>query len=454
MRNATGLWWEITINCWRTGEADGALLRSGGNPQAVIAELWSWSRNTRELFDRWRDARALHGHNLRRLDLSGPTSDVMRLQWIFDEPLPLLNHLKIHFYPEPQPPGLEDPNIPVTLRLPTDMPLRSLDLRNTKLPWPSNLFSGLSELRLDFGGCNTVDISEDALLVVLGASPLLERLSLSKVGPRTGGGGDIGYFTPGRPVQLQRLISLELDNSPGAVSWIMAHIDIPAITSLEISSFASDSMDFERSLDLLIPDHRLQKRLFTNPPLFEIKTIDDGPPCLMVLTVGSFKMYFEFDNDNAMDRRDKVVARIGPLVPRSLETLRVDFAWLGDTTRLEWGGFLTSHSKLQSIECLCSSSSPEAESLWDALSPSWDDSVTLCPKLESISLIDDPPPNLFHCLLDRQELGFELEHLKMKTENTFDQPKLVEKFGPLVGTLEVDRPKGVSFHGVSPFSAD
>ena len=76
MRNATGLWWEITINCWRTGEADGTLLRSGGNPQAVIAELWSWSRNTRELFDRWRDARALHGHNLRRLDLSGPTSDV------------------------------------------------------------------------------------------------------------------------------------------------------------------------------------------------------------------------------------------------------------------------------------------------------------------------------------------------------------------------------------------
>lgn len=62
--------------------------------------------------------------------------------------------------------------LPVTLQLPTDMPLRVLDLRNTTLRWSSSPFAGLKELHLDFTSCDpTVEISEDALFEILGVSP-------------------------------------------------------------------------------------------------------------------------------------------------------------------------------------------------------------------------------------------------------------------------------------------
>lgn len=435
MRTATGLWWKI--NCRWAREADLAFSRSRGSPRVIIAELSPWNRDAREVLDRWRDKRALHGHRLRRLELFGYPSDIARFQWIFEEPLPRLNHLKIHFSPRPLLSSSESLQIPITLPLPADMPLLTLDLRNTKLPWSSNLFCGLTELRLDFRDCDHVEISEEELLKILGASPQLTSLSLMQVGPRATVGPDTRRPSPEKILRFPRLASVELDNSPAIVGYIMANIEIPAINSLQIRSPIS-SWDLARSLDLLVPNHRLQKRLFSHPPIFEIETTDDGLSDLMILNIGSFKICFDFDFDDVVAMRDAIMARIQPLVPRSVTTLKIDFSE-SELEGLEWKEFLSSHPELRLIECSKSSSDPEAESLWDALLPSAAAKpVIVCPKLETISIAGYPSTRLLNCLLNRKDAGFELKYLKV--EKSLNRQKLTEDYGHLVGSLEVDKP--------------
>ena len=251
---------------------------------------------------------------------------------------------------------------------------------------------------------------EDELLGILDASPHLERLSLE--GIRVGDSEAVGH--------------------------ILAHMDTPAITSLKVFTQTSGE-DAARALSLFFPDDRLPKRLFSDPPIFKIKTRDPNT-ARIEFTIGSFEIQFK-SNEYSRVYQDAVVACI-PLVPSSVTTLQVDFRELDQQV---WRGFFRSHPGVRSIEChKRSNAGPECKSLWDALSLAQEgDAVILRQNLESIrfnlrSWKADLTP-LLTCLRDRNSVGFELRHLNIDG-GWGEAHKMVEDFRPLVEVLEVKLP--------------
>jgi len=433
MCTTTELWWKL--DCGRVNAAEVAFLRSNGSPQMIVADLAPcWNPSGRAALSRWRDRRVFHSDRLRKLDLSGHTYDIARFFWIFKRPLPRLNYLKIHFSPQLPYLGMDNSGLPVAWQLPVDVPLRVLDLRNTTLPWASNLFPELNELRLDFRDCHAaVEILEDELLGILGTSSRLEYLSLMRIGLRTSVGDTTPQFSHKGVVQLPRLAFLELDDSPEVVGYILIHLDLPAIASLWICSPVS-SRNIAQSLDLLTPDDHLRKRLFSNPPIFGIGTSNEELADPIVINIGSFGMQLDIDAD-AVNICRPIMTRIRPLVPPSITVLRVRISGWG-LDEAEWKEFFSSHQGFRSIECF-DPSEPSTGTLWAALSPPWADAVTLCPRLTSISLPYSPrSPHLRNCLLSRRNAGFRLKYLKVKI--SWDVPRLAEEFSLLVEALQVD----------------
>ena len=179
----------------------------------------------------------LPGRSLHTVDLSGTPSDITHWSWIFEQPLPCLRRLKIHFLAEWEDGPLSNP---VVLELPTDLRLRVLDLYNAMLPWSSDLFTGLKELHLDFSNSDPfVEISEDELLGIFDASPQLERLSLASLTLRIPTLDDQRQYPPTRIVQLSSLTFLKLANAPRFIGYILDCMDTPAIASFEIHSLFS-----------------------------------------------------------------------------------------------------------------------------------------------------------------------------------------------------------------------
>ena len=442
MSTATGLWWKVDSTQLKAARA--VLNRSKGNPQVVIAELNSEPAGQKKVLEYWREQRVFHGHRLHTLKLCGIPSDMSHFSWIFKRPLPRLHHLTIYFSGpsddeggEFSLPASEIALLPVTLQLPMDMPLRVLRLRNATLPWSSNLFTGLRELYLDVEDCPVpMEISEDELLRILDASLRLERLSLVQVVPRTPVGKR--QLTRGRTVRLPNLASLWLGNSPEVVGYILAHIDTPAITSLQIRSRVSPR-DVLQSLDLVVPDDSVQKRLVSNPPLFKIRTTEDLALGSMFVDIGSFKMWFDFDLNDAEIISDTIITHLQPLVPPSTTALKINHSGLG-LGELGWREFVISHPELRSIDCSDFSDKSMSGSLWDALSHSGTDAVPPCPKLESVSLFGHPASTrLLNCLLSRRTAGFVLKYLE--ATNVVDG--LVEEFSRSVEALEVDKPEDI-----------
>ena len=437
MRTATELWWKV--DCARSMVAHMAFMRSGGNPQVIIVNLHPWddrqNKKARMTLDYWRDDLVFHGHRLHTLELCGNSSDVARFSWLFERPLPRLHRLKIRFYG----PLADDENesqlpipAPVALQLPMDLPLRTLDLDNVRLPWSSNAFAGLRELRVDFRECETVvEISADELLGVFDASPQLERLSLVHVRTRIQIGGGESQYAPTRIAQLPNLAFLELDDSPESIGYTLIHMNIPATDSLKIRSYILP-FEVQRSLRILLND-QLPSRLFPNPPVFGIGVIDEGRSLISIhVAIGGLKIRFDFDTEETV--YDAIVAHVLPLVPQSVAILNLTGL---DLDEQEWREFLRSHPEVHSIECLSDDDDgePTFESLWDALSPTGADAVPLCPKLESISLFEDPrfAPPLLDCLLNRKNAGFALRHLKL---GSLDD-RFAEEFRLSVEELEV-----------------
>ena len=454
MGTATELWWKVDC-AWAWG-AYVIFQRSEWSPEVMIAELNPWDPDAEEVLDYWRDKQALRGHRLHTLELCGIPSDIAHFSWIFERPLPRLRRLRIDFSGpldnegnERPMSGLENSRLPVTLQLPTDMPLQVLYLRNTMLPWSSSLFTGLRELDVDFTGCNvTVDISEDELFRILGASPQLERLSLMKVGPRIPDENNRRRFTHQRIVQLPSLASLRLGTTPEVVGFILAHVDTPAVVSLWIHSDIS-SRDVGRSLDLLIPNNHLYKRLFSDPPLFEIQATDSLVSSVMAVYIGGFGMQIAFDFGDGGIVRNPIMTRIMPLVPPSVTVLKINCSGLG-LDELEWREFFSSHPEVRSIECPESSWKPVPKSLWDALSPSGPEAAPPCPMLESISLFCNPSPtHLLNCLISRKCAGFGLKYLEV----TRVVDELAEKLRPLVEKLRASKPD-IKSEEVRPVSMD
>jgi len=442
MSTATELWWRV--DSARLKAACVTLERSKGNPQMVIADLNSEPANQKEVLEYWREQWACHGRRLHTLQLYGAPSDVVHFSWIFEQSLPRLRDLTITFSGPPDDEGGEFPLpdsevalLPVTLQLPMDMPLRVLCLHNATLPWSSNHFTGLCELYLNVKDCPVpVEITGDELLRILEASSQLEKLSLVHIGPRTPVGTNERQLTHERTVPLPSLAYLFLGNSSEVVGYILAHIDIPAITSLQIRSHIPPQ-DVVRSLHLMLPDDPVQKRLVSNPPVFEIRTTEDRALGSMFVNIGSFKMWFDFDLDDAGIISNTIVTHLQPLVPPSTTALKIGYSGLG-LDELRWREFVISHPEVRSIECSNSSGESMSGSLWEALSPTGTDLAPPCPKLEAISLFGDPASTpLLNCLLNRKNAGFELKYLQAMDV----VGGLIEEFNHLVETLKVDKRK-------------
>ena len=391
-----------------------ALERSTGNIQEITANLQAWGGRkdewTQNVLDFCRDNLVLHGYMLHTVNLCGLPSDMAHWSWIFERPLPRLHNLKIHFYPLDDRKG-DSLSTPVVLQLPTDLPLRVLDIRNATLPWSSNLFTGLTELHLAFGDCGTfVEISEGELLGIL-ASPQLERLSLEDLMPKIPVIDGRQEYTPTRIARLPSLTFLKLDNLPDLVGYILSHMDIPAIVSFEVRTLLS-AWEAEQCLEWFFPDDRLSSRLFPDPPVFEVwPDSGDGMWDSLKVKIGGAKIQFDFDMDEAENYSNAIMSCIHPLVPPSVTTLRLDHSGLDEE---EWVEFFGSHPKVRSIECTKSAWGPVSESLWDALSPDGAHGIPLCPLLESISVFNDPAYTpLLNCPRNRKNAGYELRYLKL-----------------------------------------
>jgi len=279
-------------------------------------------------------------------------------------------------------------------------------------------------------------MTEDELLRILHASPQLERLSLVQIRQTIPANGY--QLPPKHVVRLPVLTFLKLDNDPKVVGYTLAHLDIPALASLDIHSRVSD-WDIVRSLDHFFPDDRLPGRLFSDPPVFEL-----GRPCLyeenpsLKFSIGSLKVQFDFNAYDA-EASHNVTASCILLVPPSVTTIKLELAKLNVQ---EWKEFFRSHPEVRSIEYTELRGEPMSKSLWDALSPAEDDDqVVLCPRLESIvcnvNTGTERVKPLLISLSYRGSAGFKLRHLKMRGRWIY---KIVGIIRPLVEVLEVDFP--------------
>ena len=441
MRKSTEIWWEVNYDCM-TGSLRAAhisFMRSKGKPRVLIADLDPWdfllSTDVESFHDYWRVNRVFQGSELHTLEFSGNSATFDHFSWVLKGPLPRLKRLKIHILP-----ALDDADspiplpIPFALQLPPDIPLRVLDLHNVTRPWSLDYFTGLRELHLQFKHCNEgVTMSEKELLGILDASPRLERLSLVRI--KVGN----NQSRPKRIVRLPNLISLWLANCPEVVGYILAHMDIPAIMSLDIFAQISGG-DVAQALGLLFPDNRLPKRLFSNPPIFKIGMRNIGAR-RMELTIGSFNVRFESDRFSSLGQN--VVVACIPLVPPSVTTFQADFSELDQEV---WREFFRSHPGVRSIGCYKHySTGSEYKPLWEALSPAEEDGAVLCPNLESISFKLPSERavlvSLLACLRARTSAGFKLRYLHVNDKgNLGEARRVVEDFRNVVEALELRFP--------------
>jgi len=199
----------------------------------------------------------------------------------------------------------------------------------------------------------------------------------------------------------------------------------------------------------MVPNNRLQERLFSNPPVFEIDVTNDRTPGIMFVDIGSFKMWFEFDFDNDAEAIGyTIITRLQPLVPPSVTTLIIGCYGLA-LAELEWREFVI--SEVRSIKCSNRSGEPVSGLLWDALSPTVVDAVPPCQKLESVSLLgDQPSTRLLNCLLNRKNAGLELKYLEARDVDVIGG--LAGEFGRLVERLDapVYKPKDELAREVRP----
>jgi len=197
---------------------------------------------------------------------------------------------------------------------------------------------------------------------------------------------------------------------------------MPALASLEIYSHNSD-WDFAQSLNHSFPDDRLSRRLFSNPPIFEVgRRYHYQGIRSLGFRIGSFEVQFDFNVDDTEANHGVTTACIQLDVQK-------------------WKEFFRSHPEVRSVEKLCGE--PISNSLRDALSPAGDDQVILCPRLESvmskmyIDIIQLNP--LLICLRYRRAAGFKLRYLRMM-ERTLWAYRIAEDICPLVEVLELDFP--------------
>ena len=227
---------------------------------------------------------------------------------------------------------------------------------------------------------------------------------------------------------------LKLDDDPEAVRCILARVDVPALTSLNIFS-RSLHRDVARCLNSFFPDDHLLKRLYSGSPARVLSY--ELYPHSIEFNIGSCQLRFSLVD--GADVHSTVAACLLPILP-PVETVRYDIGF-PILDKGEWRNFFASHPEVRSIECLGDTVS---ESFWDALSPACEDGQTIpWQKLESIVLrvcsYITGLASLFSCLQDRRSAGFELRRLEVKAEGgNWVGYEMIEDFRPLVRVVEVD----------------
>ena len=430
MCSATTLWWRVDTLPGRG--AGVVLMGSNGDPRAAVVRLSpSEPEDGDNILDRWGHRWVLQSHRLHTLEVFGSPSGLPHFSWIFERALPCLEHLTFHMVSDYN----DDIMIhPVALQFPIGVPLRVLDLRNTTLPWSSDAFAGLIELCLDFRDV-VVSIAEDELLGIFDASPQLEHLSLVEVRQIIPTKNSQQQLPSKHIVPLPALTFLRLKDKPETVGYILAHLDTPALASLEIHSDISNR-DAAESLGHFLPGKHLPKRLFSDPPVFAIVSYRST---FLRFSIGGLEAYFDLFAGEAA----AVATAFFPFVPPSITTLKVEFSELGVQG---WKEFFISHPEVQLIEYTEFRRGPIFESFWDALSPSEDGGqVLLCPRLESIALwVFATTTRLkpaIRCLLRRGSAGLKLRHFKIAEFNWHPWAyRVVGRIRPFVETLEVASP--------------
>ena len=331
----------------------------------------------------------------------------------------------------------------VEMQLPVEMPLEVLDLRNVVLSWPSNrTYNRLRELHLDFRDCHPRFFPGIKLFGILDASPQLEHLSLLRVGH------DIvvenGETLFPRPIlRFPNLVSLALDQDPFFIKYVLEHMDLPAITCLDIRTFVSPDM-VQDLQNILFPDDRLPERLFPNPPRFSIRTagIEDFGISTRI-EIGGIKIRLDFPFGEGEQGRDTIMSCIPSLVPPSVISLNLECTELNER---EWRDFFMSRPEVRSIECTEFCGRGVSRSLWDALVPAGEGIVIPCPSLESISVTSYTNDVVFtplsDCLRHRQAAGFKLKRLKIEDYHRFmpNMDGFHEEFVPLAEVVEARKP--------------
>lgn len=163
-------------------------------------------------------------------------------------------------------------------------------------------------------------------------------------------------------------------------------------------------------IDSYFPDG-LPDRVLLKPTVFEVwPEIGDCMGDSSITTIGSTKIRFDFDIDEAEPALHIIMTCVLPFVLPSVTAIRLGYSGSDEE---EWAGFLNSQPEVRSIECSKDAWDLVSDSLWGVLSPKTG-TIPLCRKLESISVytIPDPMP-LLHCLRNRRNAGFGLRHLKL-----------------------------------------
>ena len=286
-----------------------------------------------------------------------------------------------------------------------------LDLTNAILPWSSSLFAGLSELHLDFRQCEIpVEISEEELLEIFEDSPQLESLSLFKLELETPTSEDDELqYIPVRVVELANLKSIDLDCHPTLIGYILHHIDIPAISYLNVvGDFSSDDCDVEGSLEYIFHGDHLPRRLITTPPIFEVWSQNgEVASDAFQVTIGSCHIQVEFSIYEETVP-NKIMDYILQLAPPSVTALKLSYSQLDVDQNIYWTGFFSIHPEVHSIEF----SRGFWTDSWNALSSV--EGKVRCPKLESITLSEQVPcTSLLDCLTKRKAAGYGLKRLEL-----------------------------------------
>lgn len=121
-------------------------------------------------------------------------------------------------------------------------------------------------------------------------------------------------------MQLPNLTSLSVANTPEIVRYILAHLDLPAIHSFDISDW-----DEEYAPSFILPDCRTSKKLFPDPRVFRIESMrcvfHSNALChFLTLHICGFKI--RLISDTLPRDIRKVVTAWFPAVPPSMTTIQ------------------------------------------------------------------------------------------------------------------------------------